>query len=55
MRKFWNSFNRLEALIREIGYRLCYSSRLDEYWVLENDDYREIDGPCERVAEREFY
>jgi hypothetical protein len=52
----WNeATRRLEPLIREVQYRICYSSLLDERWVLENDEYYEIDGPCERLPEREFY
>lgn len=52
----WNeATRRLEPLLREVEYRICYASLLDEYWVLENDQYYEIDGPCERSSEREFY
>jgi len=45
---------RFEEKSRGLKLRVCYSSLLDDYWLLENDDRTELNGPCRRVEKNEF-
>ena len=51
----WNEVTRaLEAEMRDFNIRICYSSLLDDYWVLENDDHFELEEPCKPASEKQF-
>lgn len=43
-----------ELKARDLTMSICYSSLLDESWVLENDRRTLINGKCEKVDAREF-
>lgn len=44
----------LELATRQLTMRVCYSSLLEETWLLENDIREKIDRPCDRDPERAF-
>lgn len=52
----WDAdIRKFEQDIRELKMRICYSSLLDEHWILENDDRQESKQACTPIPEREFY
>ncbi|MEO0734621.1 MAG: hypothetical protein AAFZ52_17430 [Bacteroidota bacterium] len=44
-----------EREARELTMRICYSSLLDDHWMIENDLRQELTEPCVKTPEREFY
>lgn len=51
----WTAETRvLEQRLGDLKIKICYSSLLDEHWVLEGDAPIGIDGPCPIQKEREF-
>lgn len=45
---------RFEEQSRNLKLRICYSSLLDDYWLLENEERTALNRPCQRVEEYEF-
>ena len=51
----WSPESRiLEKEIYKLKVRICYSSLLDEHWVINDRKPEEIDRPCEYIPEHEF-
>lgn len=51
----WSPTTReLEKLIYKMKIRICYSSLLEEHWVINELTPEEIDRPCEFDPSREF-
>ncbi|MEL7163302.1 MAG: hypothetical protein AAFN92_21270 [Bacteroidota bacterium] len=44
-----------EEEARELTMRICYSSLLDDHWVLENETRWQEEQACVKVPEKEFY
>ncbi len=51
----WNPATRqFEEQSRDLKLRICYSSLLEDYWLLENEERTALNRPCRRVEENEF-
>ena len=52
----WSPATRmLEERTRDLSLIICYSSLLDDHWILEEGEQRAISKPCERIEEQQFY
>ncbi|MEM1356571.1 MAG: hypothetical protein AAGF89_00125 [Bacteroidota bacterium] len=49
------AIRKFEEDTRKLTMRICYSSLLDDHWILENKLLQESEKACKRVPEREFY
>ncbi len=45
---------RLEKKIMDFTIRICYSSLLEDHWVLEGDGPMELTAPCKQEINKEF-
>lgn len=51
----WTAETRvLEQRLADLKIKICYSSLLDEYWILEEEAPVKINSPCPIQMEREF-
>lgn len=44
----------LEKRVKDLKVRICYSSLLEDHWLLENDIPTQIDEPCRIDTRKEF-
>lgn len=51
----WTPASRtFEKSIRDLQFEICYSSLLDDYWILDNEGRHPVEEVCEVVAEQQF-
>ncbi|MGH1436879.1 MAG: hypothetical protein ACRBG0_20745 [Lewinella sp.] len=52
----WTPATRLlEQKMKEMTMTICYSSLLEEYWSIENDNRQQLSRPCKRIESEQFY
>ncbi|MEM9931195.1 MAG: hypothetical protein AAF840_15360 [Bacteroidota bacterium] len=49
------TIRKFEEDTRHLTMRVCYSSLLNQSWLLENKERTALDHPCPRIEEQEFY
>lgn len=52
--KWSPAIRKFEQKSRDLTMRICYSSLLNDSWLLENDQRQELSSPCRRIEEKEF-
>ncbi|MTB53621.1 hypothetical protein [Lewinella sp. W8] len=51
----WTPVTRAyEAATRDLTMEICYSSLLGDSWMVRNDEFIELDGPCPRDESIQF-
>ncbi len=52
--KWTDETRKVESVVMDLHIKICYSSLLDEHWVIDDKTPVEVSGVCPQAIQREF-